>query len=131
MTDKITKSIRLPADLARALDTYCAMRGESMSSVIARLVSEMLAGEDLGKDAKRIGASVRSLMTEADVLRDGGEVTHRRDADGYMRQVVSAARLRRILDDRGVSHSRPEGFEGEWNAGKTGKTGKSKKEAGR
>lgn len=39
-----------------------------------------------------------------------GEITHRRDDDGNYVQIVSAARLREILEDDGESLDRPKHF---------------------
>lgn len=44
------------------------------------------------------------------------EVTHRRDEDGHMRQLVSPERLREILDADGETYEPPDDFgaEDEW-----------------
>lgn len=46
------------------------------------------------------------------------EITHQRDPDdGHMRQIVSAQRLREILDKDGESYDRPKEFrpDDEWD----------------
>jgi hypothetical protein len=45
------------------------------------------------------------------------ETTHQTDADGRAMQIVSARRLREILDAEGSDYSRPEEFgpEDTWN----------------
>jgi hypothetical protein len=49
----------------------------------------------------------------------GREITHRPDEHGIMRQIVSAERLREILDTDGDDYIRPKDFkpEDEWDVG--------------
>lgn len=45
------------------------------------------------------------------------QITHRQDSDGILRQIVSPAELRRILDADGEDYSRPNDFgpDDEWD----------------
>lgn len=47
----------------------------------------------------------------------GREITHQPDENGILRQIVSAARLREILDEDGDDYNRPSDFkpEDEWD----------------
>lgn len=47
------------------------------------------------------------------------EITHQKDEDGNLQQIVTPARLREILDADGDSHERPRDFgpDDEWNVG--------------